>query len=464
MRSLGGFPAIFLVAALFLTFFLAALIPPARAAGPVVDDYWTEPKYPRALKPIHINTTVSDPDGVAGVDVIWCYFPPGLCSPPTPMADDDGDGTWGYDIGMYVQGVKAYYNVTAVDTNGDTTGTGNKWFVVTGSLQVVPDATSLSGAPGDPLSLGLSAHYDGNASLPAEFSDVTLVNKETGDVWTDTTNSTGQCTLAFTAPDAEGLYHLALYVNNTTHIGAEDVFLSGMENVTLSVSAVPLPDLVLTDVQAASSALEGQAVEVTATIGNPGTAPSGMTLTVLARQGSTENMTASVGVLAVNGTQSVTFSWVAVPGTHTLTIRIDPADVILELDESNNEAQLQIVVDPDTDRDGVADADDLDDDGDGVPDIWELAHGLDPLAADADQDADGDGLTNLEEYEAGTDPRAEDSDGDGYSDSSEVNGGTDPTSSLDHPGNGVWVWAILGLVVAVVAVNLALLLLLRRRQ
>ena len=47
-----------------------------------------------------------------------------------------------------------------------------------------------------------------------------------------------------------------------------------------------------------------------------------------------------------------------------------------------------------------------DSDGDGIPDIYETAHGLNPNnAADAKLDSDGDGMTNLQEYLAGTDPR-----------------------------------------------------------
>ena len=59
----------------------------------------------------------------------------------------------------------------------------------------------------------------------------------------------------------------------------------------------------------------------------------------------------------------------------------------------------------DTDGDLEPDCTDEDDDGDTLPDVWELAGGLDPLDADdADDDGDADGRDNLLEFADGTAP------------------------------------------------------------
>ena len=79
-----------------------------------------------------------------------------------------------------------------------------------------------------------------------------------------------------------------------------------------------------------------------------------------------------------------------------------------------------------------------DSDGDGLPDGWEAAHGMDPLASnsgdprtDASADPDLDGLTNAQEAALRTDPFQPDTDGDGMDDGWESSFGFDPTTHND---------------------------------
>ncbi len=76
-------------------------------------------------------------------------------------------------------------------------------------------------------------------------------------------------------------------------------------------------------------------------------------------------------------------------------------------------------------------------DGDGIPDEYEIAHGMNPNdPSDAAKDFDADGLTNLQEYNLGTNPRLADTDGDGIPDGQEVALSTNPLKA-DTDGDGL---------------------------
>ena len=75
-----------------------------------------------------------------------------------------------------------------------------------------------------------------------------------------------------------------------------------------------------------------------------------------------------------------------------------------------------------------------DTDEDGIPDVWEDAHGLNKIsAADATLDPDLDAASNLREYLAGTDPQDADSDNDNVNDGAEITGGSNPLLASSKP-------------------------------
>ena len=77
-----------------------------------------------------------------------------------------------------------------------------------------------------------------------------------------------------------------------------------------------------------------------------------------------------------------------------------------------------------------------DSDVDGIPDDWELAHGLDPYnpsdssdLSHASSDPDQDGLTNLQEFNLGLNPNDPDTDQDDWTDGAEYALGTSPVTA-----------------------------------
>ncbi|MGQ4892007.1 MAG: FG-GAP-like repeat-containing protein [Candidatus Njordarchaeia archaeon] len=98
-----------------------------------------------------------------------------------------------------------------------------------------------------------------------------------------------------------------------------------------------------------------------------------------------------------------------------------------------------------------------DSDGDGLPDGYEVYHGLDPLnPSDAFMDSDGDGLSNLQEFKLGTNPTRFDSDGDFHGDGLEVLTFTNPLDPWDN--------LLLRLLIGLLTVSIFLIIYMHRKR
>lgn len=127
----------------------------------------------------------------------------------------------------------------------------------------------------------------------------------------------------------------------------------------------------------------------------------------------------------------------AVLGDRQIFVRIVAAPETSDQNPSNNEMIIPVVIDQDTDHDGIGDRDDSDDDNDGLPDAWEEVHGLNPKdPSDALRDPDGDGRSTIDEYRAGTDPfKAEASAVSRQPVSGSVSGGSSSNSTGSPPAS-----------------------------
>ena len=134
---------------------------------------------------------------------------------------------------------------------------------------------------------------------------------------------------------------------------------------------------------------------------------------------SAEPAIADEGVSAINITVAqdenpdanvVQFTLHNLDDTQTYYIAVTALDNYGNESDLSDEISTSDVVDPnlDTDGDGIPNSSDTDDDNDGMPDVWEIEYGLNPLVNDAVEDSDADGIINIDEYEEGTDPLDQD--------------------------------------------------------
>jgi uncharacterized repeat protein (TIGR01451 family) len=199
---------------------------------------------------------------------------------------------------------------------------------------------------------------------------------------------------------AQNATNVELHATSTQQKGGTsnpfDVLFIPLTDLALSLSVAPNPVPVTSNVTFTFAVTNhGPNAAASVFVTNP--IPAGMTFVdATTTRGTVTNLNgqlvASMG--ALNNIARVVV---------TLTLRADVAGTVtnvatvhtptLDRNPDNNVA-LQVV--------HVCD----DCDHDGLPDLWEWAHGLNPNDPnDAALDADNDGLSNLQEYWAGTDPQ-----------------------------------------------------------
>lgn len=140
------------------------------------------------------------------------------------------------------------------------------------------------------------------------------------------------------------------------------------------------------------------ALRIVAEVRNQGPIPAPPTSLALRRMGADGVLLTNLPVSALEPRGSIRLAWSLPDGTQRegesrYQMVLDEGGTTGDIEPGNNQATFVAALVRDADRDGM-------------PDSWEVAHGLNPSEpSDAGIDADGDGVGNLAEYLAGTLPR-----------------------------------------------------------
>lgn len=202
--------------------------------------------------------------------------------------------------------------------------------------QRVNGTMNITGTAGDP---------DGNDPLLTVQVRVHGDNHDSG--WMETpTNGTWE--LAFnTTQVVNGEYH----VQARSFDGSAYSETSSM-TITVDNPDQAWPDLEITpeNITLSTSKLEsGSPVSISAKVANVGTAEArGVEVEFLRETFSGEIQIGDTRTISLQPGENdtVRVGWLALEGTHTIRVRVDPEDRIVELDEDNDEAEKQIEVKP----------------------------------------------------------------------------------------------------------------------
>ena len=208
--------------------------------------------------------------------------------------------------------------------------------IVEGS--VIPETT----VAGSTVTIRGSAKYNTTygAGMPVAGADVSIVitgwvQQKTYTIWDGTFEA------SITAPYTPGYYTILVTVTDFTFIERVELGLNvtTVEGVDLTLSSGDISF-------SPSDTVEGQSVNVTATVHNIGTIDAYNVLVAFYDNGKLIG-NGAIGSISALGSAKITLSWNATPwGWHAIKVVVDPENTIAEVNENNNEASKSIYVYP----------------------------------------------------------------------------------------------------------------------
>ncbi|MFC1901113.1 CARDB domain-containing protein [Chloroflexota bacterium] len=189
---------------------------------------------------------------------------------------------------------------------------------------------------GDNATYVFIVRNQGNGKAAPSFGYFYIDNEWQSTVNFDGIEPNGIYTSTLIWPVQAGVYKVKFVIDPNNRIVESD------EDNNESVADFPpiVPDLFIKNLEwSPSIPTVGETVNFTVTIGNQGRAVvSDCTFYVYI--GDIASFSESARNVRIGGTDAVTFSWVAQPGSHMIRIIVDPNDYHVETVESNNEATL----------------------------------------------------------------------------------------------------------------------------
>jgi hypothetical protein len=182
-------------------------------AGTVADDVVSEitdvshtPKWPVYGEGVNITATVSDPDGISTVDIIYCDDM--LCYAPIAMTQigstDNYYGILPFMEGTWVNGSWVGYNIQVLDINFNITETKKIYYFYVSAINMTASVDENEIRMGESITISGSAIFNGNETSRVENSNLTI----------KITDQDSQINYVYIKTDSEGNFSKEIQFNS----------------------------------------------------------------------------------------------------------------------------------------------------------------------------------------------------------------------------------------------------------